>query len=155
MDYRNVPLSGLVCRRVLRDDLSSVSLTNQMLTVLVSLDGKESLAGVAARLGLSPGTARDIAVQLQELGLIEAVRDALPVLRPEFISLLRSQLSLAIGPIADVVLEDAFLDLGHSLDQFPAHRTAELIDLLSREIQRDEKRLAFQKRMLQGLGHAS
>ena len=155
MDYRNVPLSGLVCRRVLRDDLSSVSLTNQMLTVLVSLDGKESLAGVAARLGLSPGTARDIAVQLQELGLIEAVRDALPVLRPEFISLLRSQLSLAIGPIADVVLEDAVLDLGQSLDQFPAHRTAELIDLLSREIQRDEKRLSFQKRMLQGLGQAS
>jgi len=154
MDYRNVPLSSLVCRRVLRDDLSSVSLTNQMLTLLVSLDGKESLASVAGRLGLSPGTARDIALQLQELGLIEAVQDAVPILRPEFIALLRSELSLAIGPIADVVLEDAVLDLGHSLDRYPAHRTAELIDLLSREIQRDEKRLAFQKRMLQGLGQA-
>jgi len=152
MDFRKADLSTLVCRRVLRDDLGSVSLTNQMLTFLVSLDGKENLGALAARLGLSPAATREIAERLRQLGLIEPVSQAVPVLEPEFFSFLRSQLSLAIGPIADLIVEDALLDLGHETARFPAHRAAELIDLLSREIQRDEKRLAFQKSMLTRLG---
>jgi len=155
MDLSKADLSTLVCRRVLRDDLGSVSMTKPMLNVLIQLDGEEDLAAVAARLGLSPGAIRETVARLQQMGLVEVVSRTPPCLDPEFLSFIRTQLRLAIGPIADVIIEDALLDLGHEADQFPAHRAAELIDLLSREIQKDDKRLSFQKSMLQGIARVS
>ncbi|MDY7034997.1 MAG: hypothetical protein SV375_02370, partial [Thermodesulfobacteriota bacterium] len=80
--------------------------------------------------------------------LVEADEDALSVLDKDFINYLNEQLSMAIGPIARVLVEDAISDLGYSPHRFPSHQAAELIDLLAREIQREEKMITFQKNML-------
>ncbi|MBW2357715.1 MAG: hypothetical protein JRF21_03180, partial [Deltaproteobacteria bacterium] len=66
----------------------------------------------------------------------------------DFLDFLNAQLALSIGPIAEVIIEDTVDDLGHSLSKFPSHRAAELVDLLSREIQREEKRGIFKKNMV-------
>jgi len=66
----------------------------------------------------------------------------------EFLS---QQLHLAVGPIAEVLIEDAVADLGYSLYQFPSHRAAELVELLARQIQRQEKRTAFEQAMVKKL----
>jgi hypothetical protein len=61
---------------------------------------------------------------------------------------LKTQLSQAIGPIAEILLEDAVYDLGHDLDRFPASQVAELVDYLAREIQRQDKAIAFKQNIL-------
>lgn len=151
MDFTTGDISHLVFRRVLRNDLGSVSLTSQALNLLVSLDGKEPLGTLAAKLGLPMTKVRDLTADLHRRGLVEPVSVAGTLLGPNFLAHLKAQLALAIGPIAGVILEDAIADLGHAPSRFPAHRAAELVDLLSREIHRDEKRTAFQKSMLQKL----
>ncbi|GAI97457.1 unnamed protein product [marine sediment metagenome] len=53
-----------------------------------------------------------------------------------------------MGPIADVLIEEAVTDLDHSKGEFPRHRAAELVNLLASEIRREEKRIVFQQNMV-------
>ncbi len=66
----------------------------------------------------------------------------------EFFDYLRNELSLAIGPIADIVLEDGIDELGLDISRFPSRRAAELVDLLAREIRREEKVTLFKQHLL-------
>ena len=59
-----------------------------------------------------------------------------------------SQLSVAIGPLGGIIVEDGLEDLGYTKTNFPTHRTAELVNLLSQEIQREDKRIQFKQVML-------
>ena len=148
MDISSGEISFMVFRRVSRDDAGEFSLDGQMLSVLMELDGKKSIAVVAKKAGLSMGVMRRVVSKLFELNLIEPVEEAISRLDEDFFDYLKSQLAIAIGPIAEVIIEDVVIDLGHSLSQFPSYRAAELIDLISREIQREEKRTGFKQNML-------
>ncbi len=148
MDISSGEISFMVFRRVTRDDAGEFSLDGQMLSVLMELDGKKNVAVVAKNAGLSMGIISRAVSKLLELNLIEPVEEAISRLDEDFFDYLKSQLALAIGPIAEVIIEDVVADLGHSLSQFPSYRAAELIDLISREIQRGEKRNSFKQNML-------
>jgi hypothetical protein len=148
MDISSGEISFMVFRRVTRDDAGEFSLDGQMLSVLMELDGKKSFAVVAKNAGLSMGIIRRVVSKLFKLNLIEPVEEAISRLDEDFFDYLKSQLALAIGPIAEVIIEDVVIDLGQSLSQFPSYRAAELIDLISREIQREEKRNSFKQHML-------
>jgi hypothetical protein len=58
-----------------------------------------------------------------------------------------SHLSLALGPIAQVLIEDEVRNLGHEISGFPGHRVAELVDNLAQDIRRKEKKIVFLKMM--------
>jgi len=148
MDISSGEISFMVFRRVTRDDAGEFSLDGQMLSVLMELDGKKSVAVVAKNTGLSMGIIRRVVLKLFELNLIEPVEVAISRLDEDFFDYLKSQLAIAIGPIAEVIIEDVVIDLGHSLSQFPSYEAAELIALISREIQREEKRNSFKQKML-------
>jgi hypothetical protein len=70
------------------------------------------------------------------------------VLDQDFLRYLITELSLAIGPLGEVIVEDGVDELGFTLNTFPTHRAAELINLLAQEIQRDEKRSEFKQNMV-------
>jgi hypothetical protein len=148
MDVSSGEISFMVFRRVTRDDAVEFSLDGHMLSVLMELDGRKSVAMVAKKAGLSMGIIRRVVSRLSDLKLIEPVDEAISRLDEDFFHYLRSQLAIAIGPIAEVIIEDVVSDLGHSLSQFPSYRAAELIDLISREIKREEKRITFKQNML-------
>jgi DNA-binding transcriptional ArsR family regulator len=148
MDISSGEISFMVFRRVTRDDAGEFSLDGQMLSVLMELDGKKAVSEVAKNTGLSMGRIRQTISSLLKLKLIEPVEEAISTLDKDFFDYLKSQLALAIGPIAEVIIEDIVIDLGHSLSQFPSYRAAELVDLSSREIQREEKRNSFKQNMV-------
>lgn len=148
MDISSDEISFMVFRRVTREDAGEFSLDGQMLSVLMELDGKKNVAVVAKNGGLSMGIIRRVVSKLSELKLIEPVEAAISRLDSDFFSFLKSQLAMAIGPIAEVIIEDVVIDLGHSLSRFPSYRAAELVDLISREIQKEEKRNSFKQNML-------
>jgi hypothetical protein len=141
-------LATLVYRRLQRDDLGEFAMDSHMLTVLMDLDGRRSMAEIARSRGISAQALQAIVARLLDLRLIAPVEAAAAHLDADFIVFLKSQMSQAVGPIAEILLEDAVYDLGHQMDQFPANQVAELVDYLAREIQRQDKAIAFKQNVL-------
>lgn len=148
MDVTSSDLSALVFKRVSAQDLGEFSLDGRMLSVLMEVDGRQSVGVIAQKLGMNLGVIRPVISSLLELKLIEAGEDALSVLDAQFLAYLQGRLALAVGPIAEVLIEDATGDLGYTPDRFPTHRSAELVDLLARQIRREEKRAEFKQDMV-------
>lgn len=137
-----------VYRRAVNEGVGEFSLDGTMLAVLMKLDGKTCAGDLAGKMGLDIGALSSALTRLLNIHLIEPVEPELPILDKEFTDYLREQLSLAVGPIAAFLLEDAVASLGHGMARFPKHLAAELVDLVSREIRREEKRMAFRQNLL-------
>jgi len=148
MDVMSGDLSALVFKRVPAQNLGEFSLDGQMLSILMEVDGRQSMGAIARKLGLSSGAIRPVVSKLLELSLIEADENALSILDGSFLKYLKEELALAVGPIAEVLIEDAAADLGYTPERFPAHRAAELVDLLARQIRREEKMTLFKQNMV-------
>ncbi|MFO8111892.1 MAG: hypothetical protein R6T92_05225 [Desulfosalsimonadaceae bacterium] len=144
-------ISKLILKRTVRADMGEVSLDSQMLNVLMELDGKKTLGQVAHSLNMNMKTLRDIVSRIYQMRLCEAAAESMPVLGRDFFNALSVELSKAMGPIADVVIEDEVADMGETQDRFPAHRAAELVDVLARQILREERKVAFQQSMVKKL----
>ncbi|MCF8027459.1 MAG: hypothetical protein K9K81_03775 [Desulfobacteraceae bacterium] len=144
-------ISRMVLKRSLRADQGEVSLDSQMLQVLMELDGKKRLSEVSQSLQMSMKELRTVVQKLHQLKLCEVAEESMPVLDRDFMKFLSSQLSRAMGPIADVVIEDEIREMGETANRFPAHRAAELVDLLARQILREERKVAFQQAMVKKL----
>jgi hypothetical protein len=78
-----------------------------------------------------------------------------PFLKIEFFDFLKIQLAIAIGPIAEYIIKDALQKFGSDFTRFPRDRVAELVGLLSRQIRRPEKKLAFEREMVKKIQEAA
>ena len=147
MDFSSGQISSTVFKRIVRDDIGKYPLDHQTLAVFMELDGKAPLGVVAQKAGLNMTTMRDIVAKLMQNGLVEKVEQEAVTLDKDFFNYLADQLSLAVGPIALVLIEDEIHNLGHEVSRFPAQHVAELIRNLAREIRRKGKRDVFLKMM--------
>ncbi|MDY0132542.1 MAG: hypothetical protein RBR53_07725 [Desulforegulaceae bacterium] len=57
----------------------------------------------------------------------------------------------AVGPIANFILDDTINEMGETKENFTLKRIPELINILSREIPRKDKKIKFQKAMIEKL----
>ena len=147
MDFSSGQISATVFKRIVRDDIGEYPLDRQMLAVFMELDGKAPLGLVAQKTGLNMSTMREIIAKLMQNGLVEKVDEETVTLDKDFLDYLVAQFSLAIGPIAQVLIEDEIHSLGYELSRFPGHRAAELVHNLAREIRRKAKKDVFLKMM--------
>ena len=147
MDFSSSELSSIVFKRVVRQDIGEIPLDHQMLSVFMEMDGKAPLDTVAQKTGLNMSSMREIIAKLMQNGLVEKVEQEIVMLDKDFFEYLVAHLSLAIGPIAQVLIEDEVENLGYELSRFPGHCVAELIDNLAQEIRREEKKNVFLKMM--------
>ncbi|MFO7783413.1 MAG: hypothetical protein R6V25_02185 [Desulfatiglandales bacterium] len=148
MDVMPGDLAALVFKRVPAQNLGEFSLDGRMLSVLMEVDGRQSVGAIAKKLGMTLGAIRPVISGLSKLKLIEAGEDSLSVLDAGFLDALKGRLALAVGPIAEVLIEDAAEDLGYTPNRFPSHRAAELVDLLARQIRREDKMTEFKQHMV-------
>jgi hypothetical protein len=151
MDILSGDISALVFRRAPSKDLGEFSLDSAMLGLLVELDGKRSLAVIARKMGLDAGTLKRVILRLLTMRLVEPVGRRVSPLSNDFFEYLSAELSLALGPIAGVLIEEAVHDLGQARSEFSRRRAPELVDLLARQIQREDKRLTFKRNMVEKL----
>lgn len=147
MDFSSSELSTMVFKRVLRQDIGEFALDHQMLAVFMELDGKAPLGTVARKTGLNMSSMREIIAKLMQNGLVEKEDQKIVMLDKDFFEYLMAHLSLAVGPIAQVLIEDEVENLGYELSRFPGHRVTELIEKLAQEIRREEKKNNFLKVM--------
>ena len=147
MDFASSEMSSTVFKRIVRDDIGKFPLDRQMLAVFMELDGKKALGIVAQRTGLNMSSMREIIAKLMQNGLVEKVDKEIAALDKDFIEYTIAHLALAVGPVAQVLIEDEVHHLGYEISRFPAHRVTELIENLAREIRRKEKKDMFLKMM--------
>jgi excinuclease UvrABC nuclease subunit len=144
-------MSKLILKRTVRADLGEVSLDSEMLRVLMELDGSKNLGQVARSLDMNLKQLKLVLDRLYKLRLCETAKEATLKLDRTFFHFLSAELSKAMGPIADVVIEDEIREMGENYSKFPAHRAAELVDVLARQILREERKVAFQQAMVRKL----
>jgi hypothetical protein len=138
-----------VYRRLDIDDIGEYSLDDQMLSILMNLDEEKNIGAIAQDTGLSVDTTYEALLRLAELKFVECPDDEDAALDQAFFDTLTQKLAMVIGPIARFIIEDTIGDLGHTISSFPANKAAELVDLLSREIQKDEEKGRFKVDMIQ------
>jgi hypothetical protein len=148
MDTLSGNVSDMVFRQVVKDKMGDVFLNRQLLMVFLAIDGKKTLDVVAQESSINIGTIATLISRLLELELVEPVKKEQGILDLEFIKYLTSQLSLAVGPIAEILIEDEVAEQGFTPSTFPNSQAAELVDLLARQIQREEKRVTFELNMV-------
>ncbi|MDY6970848.1 MAG: hypothetical protein SV775_00810 [Thermodesulfobacteriota bacterium] len=149
MDAIPADISSLVFKGSVKSDLGNYSLDGETLRVLIELDGKKDLLSVSRSLKIDMKMLKKAIVKLIKLRLIERVEKATPMLDDDFFECLKTNLSLSIGPIAEFLLEDELRELGKDPKKIPFHRGVEIVDLLARQIPRQEKRVAFQQAMIE------
>ncbi len=141
-------VTSLVFKRASKGDSGKFPLNSQMLEVYFELDGKKNLGEVATKTGLNIQTLKKVLSSLLKVKLIEQVDSAARLLDKAFFEYLFVQLSLAIGPLAKILIQDALEDLKHKASDFPVSRAAELIEMLGGDIYDEEDRNAFRQKMV-------
>ncbi len=127
---------------------SGVSLDAQALKTLLALDGKMSLGELAYQLDLDMAAIRPIMQQLADNRLIVRVERTQTRVPKTFVTLIKSELGKAIGPIAAALFEDVLEEMHITPNQITVEAAPDLVSTLSQEIPDPERRLAFIRQML-------
>jgi len=147
VDFLPDDISTLIFRLTLREDAVEFSIDSQMFRVIAEMDGNKNVGYIAKKTGMDLKTIKEIIQRLLKLKIIEPTEGAVPMLKEDFFKYLIEQLSLATGPLAEILVVDATSGLGYKPSQFPKNRAFELVDLLSLKIYREEKRVVFKKNL--------
>jgi hypothetical protein len=91
---------------------------------------------------------KEIISRLLKHNIIALVDKPIPSLKGDFFVYLADQLSMATGPMAEVLIEDAVASLGYDRSSFPKQQVQDLIELLARKIFREEKRAIFKLNLI-------
>ncbi len=151
MDVLSGNISSMVFKQAVTGTKDDITLDSSLLNVLLELDGKKNLGIIAQKTGLNMGEIRDAISRLLHLKLVESAAEDILMADDEFFNFLNTQLSLAVGPIAEVLIEDEIANMDHGISSFPAFRAAELVEVLSATIKREEKQSAFKLSMVKKL----
>ncbi len=144
-------ISPLVFQLSVKNEPGELTLDKEMLAVIRELDGKRTIGTVAKNIGLELDKLKEIIAKLLTHGIIALVNQSMPMMKEDFFIYLTDQLSLATGPMAEVLIDEAVASLGYNLLNFPKHRVQELIDLLTSKVFREEKKVAFKQNLYKKL----
>jgi hypothetical protein len=147
LDILSGDISPLVFQLSVKNEPGEVTLDKEMLAVIQELDGRKTVGMVAKNMGLELDKLKGIIGKLLTHGIIALVSQSMPMMKEDFFIYLTDQLSLATGPMAEVLIDEAVTNLGYNVSNFPKHRVQELIDLLAPRIFREEKRAVFKQNL--------
>ncbi len=151
MDVLSGNISSMVFKQVVTGGMGDITLDSGLLNVFMELDGKKNLGMVAQKTGLNMGEIREAIAKLLKMKLVESSTENVLMVDGEFFNFLNAQLSLAVGPIAEVLIEDEIVNMGHGISKFPASKAAELVEMIAMTIGHEEKRSVFKVSMVNKL----
>ena len=135
-------------RKIIRKDHDKISLDADMIRLLIAIDENKSLYQIADEVEMEASTLKKNISKLLAQGLIEPVKKDLPVLDKIFLQALKINLSMAIGPMAAILIEEVVSEMELTAPEITLHQAAELIAVLSHEIPDEKKRIEFKKSMM-------
>ena len=148
MDIGRPDQPEIFYRKIIRKDHDQIALDAEMIRLLIAIDEEKSLSQIAAEVQMEMTPLKKNLGKLIQLGLVEPVKKDLPVLDKIFLQALNINLSKAIGPIADILIEEVASEMEIKGPGIPVHQAAEMIAALSHEIPDADKRIEFKKSMM-------
>lgn len=136
-------------RKITRLDSKEVSLDADMIRLLIAIDESKELRQIGRELAMTPDTLTATLAKLSAVNLIEPIRKDIPCLDNGFLEAMKLNLSRVVGPMAQILMEDALADMKLSSSAIPKNQAAELIGALALEIPDEEGRMQFKKAMLE------
>ncbi len=146
-------LSQVVFRLSQHEVAGEISLKPQAWRVLTAIDGTHSVRDIAQSCGMPLDAVGEIVEMLHKSGFLEVMPGSPPLPRAtlgnETLVTLSKEFARAMGPMADLILDEEIEALGEKREQFPTERLPELVERLGASIRVEAKRLAFQQTMLE------
>jgi hypothetical protein len=155
MDFLSKTASSLFFRKVIRRDIQNVALDADMIRLLLAINEQKSLYQIAAEVEMDSATFKTTLRRLLEQGLIESVRRSTPLLGRTFLQLLQLNLARAIGPMAQIVIDDGLAEMRFDPAGIPADQAADLVNRIALEIPDETLRARFKKSMILVINQAT
>jgi hypothetical protein len=149
MDIMGPGQPKMYFRKVNRMDGEEINLDADMIRLLIAIDENKDMSLIAKEVGMDNTTLNTTLTKLLKLKLIEPAEKGVPFLNEKFMEALKINLSKAIGPMAEYLIEDVASDMDFSMSRIPKDQAAELISNLAVEIPDEGNRVQFQKSMIQ------
>lgn len=130
--WKTMPLGG---------DQSTVAVSLRAIHLLSRIDGEQNLLELSGQLGLAIEATLDATRELYRHGLISRVK--VPMLGHDFLSALTRATVDIMGPMGEIVVEDALFDLGLSQEAVPKHALPDLLEELSSQFRDNDWRQRF------------
>ncbi len=132
-----------------------VSLKPESWRILAQVNGERSIAEIAQAIGMDEATAAQVALLLFQAGVLEISRGVVApprlTVNGVFFDQVTHQLATAIGPLAEIVIDEEIENLGESRKEFPRDRIPDLVERVSQAIPDEAKRIKFQQVMLEAI----
>jgi DNA-binding transcriptional ArsR family regulator len=125
--WQGAPLGG---------DQSTVAVSLRAIHLLQHIDGERSLDELSLRTGLAIDSVMEATRELYRHGLIARVQ--VPMLDRGFLAALTRATVDIMGPMGEIVVEDALFDLGLRREAVPEHALTDLLAELSTQF-RDQR----------------
>ena len=149
MDIASTDLAKMFFRKVTPADSNEIRLNADMIRLLMVIDENKDLLQISNEAGMDISMLNQILSKLLKLKLIEPVEKKNRFLSKNFLEDLRLNLSQAIGPMAQILIEDTVAEMELKMSEIPWHQAAELISNIAREIPEENNQVEFKKTMIE------
>lgn len=143
-------VNALIFRRVSSRGAEELASDPVALQVLRLLDGKRDVAAVGLLSGLGLTELMKVVIKLCKMHLAESAGTTSNndrVASEAFVKQLVTHFSLAVGPIASLMIEEALTPLGYGLDHIPQAQVENLVQRLADSVQEEAQRIEFIRAM--------
>lgn len=155
---RVIPSTDAIPRLVRELPMDAITVEAGDWRILARMDGRTSIANLAFELGFEePEMVRHL-VRLKNAGLfeLEIVQSAAPAREPaqrqlagpQFFQALIGAVADAMGPLAEVIVDDAVEGMGFTRATLPRDAVSSLCERIAAEIRDDTHRIRFQQTIL-------
>ncbi len=132
-----------------------VNLKPESWRILAHVNGERTISDIAKALGMDEPTAAQLALSLFQSGVLEIAQGTSAPVRATvdgaFFDEVTHQLAAAMGPLAEIVIDEEIENLSESRKQFPRERIPDLVERVSQAIPDESKRIKFQQVMLEAI----
>ena len=143
-----IDISQMVFQRVRSENPSQIGFDQPMQDVFMHLDGQRTIGQISAASGLTLEQIRGALAGLLSLGWAVSVAQEDAYAPPRFYRYLRQRLALAVGPAADILMEDEIEEMGMTADRVLKRLTVELIERLGTNIDNPHRRNNYLDHMM-------
>jgi len=132
---------------------SEMKLKSLEWAIVTQLNGEKSVSQIGEILALNNDETHELFERLEKAGLLELVESSGndPYVSAELFAEVEYRLTYYLGPVAAILIEDMLRELKRSKANLDKRQLPQLVELLAMEISSPEKRVEFQREMLQKL----
>lgn len=131
----------------------AVNLQAEEWQILAQVNGTRSVGQIMEATGKDEFSIAKILFHLHSVGLLEKTDKtgiaASPAIDEAIFDKIENELTKAIGPMAEIIIDEAIEDLAETRNSFSNEKVAALVEKVSSEISDENKRLQFSQVMIE------